>query len=356
MPDKIMFIGDLHFGNKNNSEVFCQQLVDFIGWAKDYAEQNGVRTIVQGGDWFHTRTSLNILTLNYSNQAVDILSNGNFRTLVLVGNHDIYYHDRRDVHSLNKTLRPLEVIEHPTMVTLDSGHQLVICPWVTEPDDWERVLNMASKARVLFGHFELDSFKMTGTAECRSEYKPSHLKKYGLVVSGHFHSYQKKGNIVYPGTPVPNNMGEANEDHGILLIDPDTLETEFVPYTRTRAVIVRYEELETRLPDIMKETPPEGICLRVEYPDTLDDPSVIEECSEALVDMGFQEVSHQYQPRTMTEILEEASEFELEEVDNIDALIQCLLESEDFDMGDDRISKKVLLELYKQAVQRGENG
>jgi UDP-2,3-diacylglucosamine pyrophosphatase LpxH len=52
------------------------------------------------GDWHNNRASLNIVTLNYSLQALEHM-NANFQRVYFIpGNHDLYYRDKRDIQSV----------------------------------------------------------------------------------------------------------------------------------------------------------------------------------------------------------------------------------------------------------------
>jgi len=91
---------DIHFGLKSNSQVHNEDCLNFIKWATATAKENGCETAFFLGDWHNNRASINIITLNYSLQALEHL-NANFDKVYFIpGNHDLYYRDKRDIQSV----------------------------------------------------------------------------------------------------------------------------------------------------------------------------------------------------------------------------------------------------------------
>ena len=97
---KAAIFTDIHFGLKSNSVLHNEDCLAFVKWATAKAREEGCETCLFLGDWHHNRSSLNIVTLNYSLRALEHL-NANFeRVYFIPGNHDLYYRDKRDIQSV----------------------------------------------------------------------------------------------------------------------------------------------------------------------------------------------------------------------------------------------------------------
>ena len=91
---------DIHFGLKSNSTQHNEDCLNFVKWATAKAREQGCETCMFLGDWHNNRASLNIVTLNYSLQALEHM-NDNFEQVYFIpGNHDLYYRDNRDIQSV----------------------------------------------------------------------------------------------------------------------------------------------------------------------------------------------------------------------------------------------------------------
>ena len=64
------------------------------------------------GDWHNNRAAINIVTLNYSLQAIELLGDAFDRVFFIPGNHDLYYRDKRDIQSASwaKHIPNVEII------------------------------------------------------------------------------------------------------------------------------------------------------------------------------------------------------------------------------------------------------
>ena len=91
---------DIHFGLKSNSSVHNQDCEDFVDWYIQKAKDEGCDTGIFLGDWHHNRNSLNITTMDYSLRALEKLGKAFDQFFFFPGNHDLYYKDKRDIHSV----------------------------------------------------------------------------------------------------------------------------------------------------------------------------------------------------------------------------------------------------------------
>ena len=207
---------DIHFGLKSNSQLHNDDCLAFVKWATAKALEEGCETAFFLGDWHNHRASINIVTLNYSLQALEHLS-ANFSTVYFIpGNHDLYYRDKRDVQSV-------EWAKHlPNLVICNDwvhSGDVVVAPWLVG-DDHKRLAKMSGK--YLFGHFELPGYLMNAMVEMpdHGSVRREDLSGFEHVYTGHFHKRQTKNNVTYIGNCFPHNFADAGDDErGVMIME-----------------------------------------------------------------------------------------------------------------------------------------
>ena len=88
---------DIHFGRKNNSKIHNEDCKNFINWFKGQCLEYEVDHIVFLGDWFEERTAIDSLTSKYAMDCAATLNELDVPIYFIVGNHDLYYRDNREV-------------------------------------------------------------------------------------------------------------------------------------------------------------------------------------------------------------------------------------------------------------------
>jgi len=213
---KVAVCTDIHHGLKSNSLTHNQDCSDFIDWFIETAKANGCETGMFLGDWNHHRASINMHTLQFSLKNLEKLSKGFEKFYFIPGNHDLYYRDRRDIHSTEwATHIDNIVICNDWIVDGD----VTIAPWLVG-DDHKRISKI--KTKYAFGHFELPHFKMNAMVEMpdTGELKVNDFSGVEKVFSGHFHLRQTKGNINYIGNCFPHNFADAGDDkRGMMILE-----------------------------------------------------------------------------------------------------------------------------------------
>jgi DNA repair exonuclease SbcCD nuclease subunit len=207
---------DIHFGLKSNSSVHNQDCEDFVDWYIQKAKDEGCDTGIFLGDWHHNRNSLNITTMDYSLRALEKLGKAFDQFFFFPGNHDLYYKDKRDIHSVEfgKYVPGINVVHHP----LSEGN-VTLCPWLVN-DEWKSIAKL--KGKYIFGHFELPLFYMNAMVQMpdHGEIQLDHFQHFELGFSGHFHKRQRRGNMVYIGNSFPHNYADAwDDDRGMMILE-----------------------------------------------------------------------------------------------------------------------------------------
>ena len=216
MFKKIAAFTDIHFGLKSNSATHNQDCEDFVDWFIAEAKKEGCDTGIFLGDWHHNRNSLNMLTMVSSVKALEKLGNAFENFYFFPGNHDLYYKDKRDVHSVDwgRHIPGVTIVNEITTI----GDTTMV-PWLIG-EEWKKMEKLTS--RYVFGHFELPLFMMNAMVQMpdHGELQASNFKNPEYVFSGHFHKRQAKQNIVNIGNAFPHNYADAwDDDRGMMILE-----------------------------------------------------------------------------------------------------------------------------------------
>ena len=216
MFKKVACFTDIHFGLKSNSATHNQDCEDFVDWFIAEAKEAGCETGIFLGDWHHNRNSLNITTMDYTLRSLEKLGQAFDNFYFFPGNHDLYYKDKRDIHSVEfgKYVPGITVVNEITTIG-----DTTLVPWLVG-DEWKKMEKL--KSRYVFGHFELPLFYMNAMIQMpdHGELQGTHFKNPEYVFSGHFHKRQAKENIVYIGNAFPHNYADAwDDDRGMMILE-----------------------------------------------------------------------------------------------------------------------------------------
>ena len=213
---KVACFTDIHFGLKSGSRTHNTDCEEFVKWFCDTAKKEGAETCIFLGDWHHNRNTTDVSTMNYTVSNLEKLNNSFERVYLIMGNHDEYYKDKREIHSLEfARLFPNIVLVNETLH--DNG--VTICPWLVG-EEWKEVPKWQN--RYVFGHFELPLFMMNAMVQMpdHGQLQGDHFVNQEYVFSGHFHKRQTKRNIVYIGNAFPHNYADAgDDDRGMMLLE-----------------------------------------------------------------------------------------------------------------------------------------
>jgi hypothetical protein len=207
---------DIHFGLKSNSVQHNQDCSDFVDWFIKKAKEENCETCFFLGDYNHHRASINIQTMQFGLRALEKLNNSFDHVYFIPGNHDLYYRDKRDVHSV-------EWAKHLPNVTIVNDwfiqDDVVIAPWLVG-EDHKKLSKLSGK--YLFGHFELPAFYMNAMVQMpdHGDVNDNDLAGFEKVFSGHFHKRQARNNIWYIGNAFPHNYADAGDDQrGMMVLE-----------------------------------------------------------------------------------------------------------------------------------------
>jgi DNA repair exonuclease SbcCD nuclease subunit len=187
-------------------------------------EENGLDTIVQLGDFFDNRKTINIKLFNdILDKFCKVVDEKGFKFYSLIGNHDIYYSSTLEVNLVNIIERiypnSFKFFDEVSTVKLGS-YTYKFFPWLIDKKIEEKDLEGAD---VIFGHFEIKDFEMVKghvnqTSDLDSKFFKK-AKKLKRVVSGHYHVQSSDGFIMYVGTPYQLNWGDYRTRRGFFVFE-----------------------------------------------------------------------------------------------------------------------------------------
>ena len=207
---------DIHFGMKSGSRIHNTDCEDFVKWFCEEAKAAGAETCIFLGDWHHNRATTDVSTMNYTVSNLERLNETFEKTYFMVGNHDLFYKDKREINSIEFMRLFPNIV--PITEQLTEG-DVTLLPWLVG-EEWKAVKNI--KSRYVFGHFELPYFKMNAMVEMpdHGELQPDHFVNQEYVFSGHFHKRQTKGNVTYIGNAFPHNYADAwDDERGMMFLE-----------------------------------------------------------------------------------------------------------------------------------------
>jgi len=222
--NKVCCIADLHIGVHQNSIFWHETSLRWAEWLKTELQKKKIKDIFILGDLYHYRDEIAVNTIHVVNQILKLWED--FNIVILVGNHDAFYKDRSDINSLSilNGWKNIIVISEPTTFTI-LGKKATFLPWGAD-------IKTVSPSDVLFGHLEIESFKMNSHKACDHGTKSTDLlSKANLIMTGHFHlrderKYDNK-TIIYVGNPFEMDFGDTGSTKGYYILDFNDLSYNF---------------------------------------------------------------------------------------------------------------------------------
>lgn len=329
---KVAVFTDLHVGLKSNSATHLRDCEEFVDWFIEQAKENNCETCIFMGDWSHNRNSLNLFTLNTSLSLLEKLGAAFEQFFWFPGNHDLFYKDKRDIHSssFGRHIPGVTVVESVT--TIDD---VTLVPWLVG-DEWKTMKDL--KSRYVFGHFELPKFYMNAMVQMpdHGELKAEDFNGPDYIFSGHFHKRQVTDKVIYMGNAFPHNFSDAGDDErGMMTLEwggePQFINWENCPKYRT----VKLSNLLDNKDSILKSKMYLKVNLDIDI--TFEEANLIKETF--LNDYDIREISLIQDKTNLDGTIDDTVDVQFESVDQIvtDSLVN--IESTQFDTN-------TLLEIY----------
>lgn len=241
---KIAILGDTHFGVRGDAIAFHNHYREFYSKTFfPYLVQNNIKHVVQLGDLFDRRKYISFQTLALAKKYFfEPIEKYNIECHVLLGNHDVFFKNTLEINSpellLQEYQKNIIIYNEPA-----SWQGIDIIPWICK-DNEQQIMQFISSStnEICFGHFELAGFEMDRGNICHEGMDADLLKKYDMVLSGHFHHKSSKGNITYVGTPSEHTWADYNDERGFHIFDTETRELTFIPNPNKMFYKIQYND------------------------------------------------------------------------------------------------------------------
>lgn len=330
---KVACFTDLHLGLKGNSTVHNQDCEDFVDWFIIESKKAGCETCIFLGDYHHNRNSINLTTLDYSIRCLEKLGAAFEQFFWFPGNHDLFYKDKRDIHSsaFGKHIPGVTIVDK----ILTSG-DVTLVPWLVG-DEWKTISK--AKSKYMFGHFELPLFMMNAMVQMpdHNELQSSHFKYQDYVFSGHFHKRQQRDKIVYIGNAFPHNYADTwDDDRGMMTMDwggiPEFKVWEDAPKFRTLKLSTLIDDKDSIIKSKMY------LKVNLDIDISYEEANFLKETF--MEDSNIREISLIQEKASLESASDDTNESKFESVDQIVTEQLVNINSDQFD-------KKVLLSIYQ---------
>jgi DNA repair exonuclease SbcCD nuclease subunit len=218
LDNKIGCFSDIHLGLGQGSTEWHEIALNFSKWAAETFRKNGIQDIIIPGDIFHNRSHISVETLSIAKKFFDNFSG--FNVYISTGNHDCFLKDTSEINSISilNGWNNINIVENsPKIFKTENGKTVCLVPWGS-------TINDIPTCDIMFGHFEISSFRMNSYKICEHGFSYKDLfKKAPFVISGHFHTKDDRkyehGRIVYLGSPYQQNFGDVLDSRGIYVLD-----------------------------------------------------------------------------------------------------------------------------------------
>lgn len=244
--ERIALIGDPHFARKAEHPLIKKHIKDgqeaYFDFVVAELNKHNIKTVLISGDLHDTRQSINVEALVLTKRLLQTKMK-DFDVHIILGNHDMYYENSYDITSLElfEDIPNVTVYRNEVEMKTFLGKTWYMFPWIIherENNTVEFLKELASKPlkdrnnTVLFGHFEMFGINMEGNSMSTFGLDPNtFMDASNTIFSGHYHgksiTEKSSSKLVYLGSPYPMTFANANQQHGIWLVD-ENLNTEFI--------------------------------------------------------------------------------------------------------------------------------
>jgi DNA repair exonuclease SbcCD nuclease subunit len=237
------------FGARGDSLDFHKHFEKFYNEVFfPYLKDNDITTVFQMGDLFDRRKFINFNSLYLARKYFfNKLKEHNIQLHTLIGNHDVAFKNTLEVNSPSLVVNDYDnIVVYEDFATVEfDGIPIDVVPWLCDDNEQQIFKKIkSSKSEICFGHFEIAGFEMDKGNVCDIGIDKKELKKYDVVLSGHFHHKSSDGNITYVGTPYEMTWADYNDPKGFHVFDTATREMQFVQNTFTMFNKIVYDDTE----------------------------------------------------------------------------------------------------------------
>lgn len=227
---RVWILGDIHFGVRANS-------LEWLDIQKDFFENHFIPTLekhvqpgdvlVQVGDTFDNRQSINIRVLNYAVNLFERL--GQILPVhIIVGNHDIWAKKSNEITSID-SLKWIPNVHIYTDCQTYEWHdkKILLMPWRRDEEHEAETLADHMTSDIVFCHSEVAGAKLNAKVKNEHGTSANAYAKFTRVYSGHIHYRQEQGKVLLVGTPYQLTRSDRGNIKGFYMVDLETMEETF---------------------------------------------------------------------------------------------------------------------------------
>jgi hypothetical protein len=343
---KVAIITDQHFGARKGSKFLHEYFKKFYDTVFfPYLEEHGITTVVDMGDTFDNRRSIDLWSLEWAKENYyDRLEKMGVTVHTIVGNHTAYYKDTNSINTVNLLLsqyKNVKVYSEAEEVKLDKLKVLFI-PWINA-ENYQSTVNIikGSTSDCAMGHLELNGFRAHRGHVMEDGMECNLFEKFPKVFSGHYHTRSDDGRIFYLGNPYEMFWNDVNDDRGFTIFDTETLEHTPINNPYRLFYNIYYEDTPYQTFDTRDYV---GKIVKVIVRKKTE-PKKFEKFIDKLYSCGIQDLKI-----VENFTIQENEEFEVEETENTISILNRYIDEAEFEC-DKTIVKGILQKIYSQACE-----
>lgn len=253
LVEEFIFFSDVHVKDYKDKTIddngFPRRLNEILNCVKqalDYAVDNNIRKVVIGGDINDTK---NIVHISGFVALKQLLKSYDLNYYILHGNHDSA--------RMDNYVSAIQLLEDEnTTIILNSPYDdsegITYIPY---SKTMIQQIKDANPSPVLVAHLGLTDAELSSHMSIRTGISSNDLKKFGLVLLGHYHMPQKINNVYYAGSLIQLKKDEAGEEKRFLHVKKD-LSVISIPtagYRRYRKVILNKDKTKEEIANELTE-------------------------------------------------------------------------------------------------------
>ena len=220
---EFVMVTDTHLGRKNHNQFWADLTEYLFDEIIELCNVQNIDTVIHLGDFFDSRKSLNVLTLNKGIDICKKFENNNINLYIILGNHDQFYKDRPFPNSLTY----LNLFDYVHVIDKEPFklYDFLLIPWGYD------ISNISNNSNLL-GHFEINGMitNSYGREHSGSKLNISDFKNLNKVWSGHFHTPSKSNNIEYIGSPFAMDFNDVDSIRGYYIVNGS--DKQFIEFTK----------------------------------------------------------------------------------------------------------------------------
>lgn len=247
---KLAVLNDTHCGVRNSSDIFLDYQQRFYEKTFfPYLERHGIKQILHLGDYYDHRKYVNFKAQNQNRKTfLEPMRDLGISMDIIPGNHDVYYKNTNELCSLKELLghftSNVNIIMEPRVMDYD-GLRIGLVPWINN-ENYAAAMRFIETcdADWLGAHLELNGFELMKGVLNTHGMSVDPFSRFEMVLTGHFHTKSKQGNVQYLGSQMEFTWADAGDPKYFHVIDTETREVTPVrnPHTIFEKVLYNDEE------------------------------------------------------------------------------------------------------------------